>query len=463
MEFIDREQELDVLHRAYREDKAQFYVLYGKRRVGKTTLVREFARDLPHVYFLADKTSEQEQMRSLSEKTGLLFQDEFLLSRGFGRWEEFFRYLKGKGRVVVILDEFPCLIESNRAIPSIFQKGWDEELKDSGVFLVLQGSSIGMMETEVLDYRSPLFGRRTGQMMVAPLDYWHARKFFPGLGPAAAMDFFSLLGGLPAYLKQFDPAAGLWENVRERMLKPEAYLFSEPEFILREELREPRNYFAILRAVAQGKTRPGEIINETGFEKSLVGKYLSVLAELRIVRREVPVTETSYEKSKKGIYVMDDDFFRFWFGFVHPNRSFLEERELDYLVERKMKPRLEGHVSRTFEEVCRSYVKKGFLDGLRYNRVGRWWTKEAEVDVVGLDDDGNAILLGEAKWSVNEVGVDVLDRLQRKAALVQWGRPGRKETFALFSRSGFTRELADVAARTGVHLRTVDDIARAGS
>ncbi|WP_298434764.1 ATP-binding protein [Geobacter sp.] len=459
MEFINREYELEFLRRSYGEEKSQFIVLYGKRRVGKTSLVKEFTRDIPHVYFLADKATEKDQLQALSERVGLLFNDEFLLSRGFGAWHEFFRYLKGKGKVVVVIDEFPFLIEANRAIPSLFQKGWDEELKDSGGYLILLGSSIGMMETEVLDYRSPLFGRRTGQMLVTPLDFWHARKFFPEKSPDEFMHMFAMLGGTPAYLLQFDPAVDLWANIRERMLAPEAYLFSEPEFILREELREPRNYFAILRAISMGKCRSSEIINETGFEKNIVGKYLSVLTDLKIIRREVPVTEKSFEKSKKGLYAMDDNFFRFWFSFIFPNKSFVEERELDYLIEKKIKPRLDIFTSQTFEEICRSYVKKGFLDGLKFNQVGRWWTKDTEIDIVGLNEDDNSILFGEVKWSVNKVGVDILADLRRKAPLVEWGGEGRRECFALFSRSGFTKELVRVAAEEGICLRQLTDIA----
>lgn len=458
MEFINREYELEVLRRAYLEEKSQFIVLYGKRRVGKTSLVKEFAKDLPHIYFLADKATEKDQLQSLSERVGLLFNDEFLLSRGFGTWNEFFRYLKGKGKVVIIIDEFPFLVESNRAIPSLFQKGWDEELKESGIYLLLLGSSIGMMESEVLNYKSPLFGRRTGQMLVTPLDYWHARKFFPDKSPDEFMLMYAMLGGTPAYLLQFDPTVDLWSNIRNRMLVPEAYLFSEPEFILREELREPRNYFAILRAISMGKTRSSEIINETGFEKSLVGKYLSVLTELKIIRREVPVTENSFEKSKKGIYVMDDNFFRFWFAFVFPNKSFIEERELDYLIEKKIKPRLDIFTSLTFEEVSRSYVKKGYLGDLKFNQVGRWWTKDAEIDIVALNEDGNSVLFGEVKWSINMVGIDVLADLKRKAVLVEWGRDGRKEYFALFSRSGFTDGLKSVASDEGIFLRSLTDI-----
>src|SRR3989339_534396 len=282
MDFVDRENELSYLRSAYQEEKSQLVVIYGKRRVGKTALVKEFSKDLPHVYFLADKAPDRDQLSQLSEKVGLHFQDDFLLSRGFGSWYDFFKYIKTKGNLartqgiappapaipsppsppgkfIMIFDEFPYLIESNPAIPSLFQKGWDEDLSRSGVFLILLGSSMGMMETEVLGHKSPLFGRRTGQILVEPLSFSDAKPFFPALSDDDFMRFYAILGGTPAYLLQFDPSADFWENIRRRILAPEAYLYREPDFILREELREPRNYFSILRAISMGKTRPAEI------------------------------------------------------------------------------------------------------------------------------------------------------------------------------------------------------------
>jgi uncharacterized protein len=461
MEFIDRQRELAFLNDAGKNKESQLVVIYGKRRVGKTELVKQFFKSIPHIYFLADKTSEKDQLRALSEKVALQFGDDFLLSRGFGNWYEFFRYLKGKDRVVVAIDEFPFLIESNQAIPSIFQKGWDEDLRDSGTFLILLGSSIGMMETEVLGYKSPLFGRRTGQLLVEPLNFLDAKRFSPHWSNEDFMYAYATLGGTPAYLLQFDYTQDYWTNVRRAILTREAYLSVEPEFILRQELREPRNYFAILRALSMGKTRPGEIINETGFDKNIIGKYLSVLSDLRIITREVPFTEKSPEKSKKGIYTIDDNFFRFWFNFVFPNRSFIEEDELDYVLEKKIKPTIDIFTSRTFEEVCRSFVKRGMVKGLRFNKVGRWWSRDGEIDIVAANDDDNAILFGEVKWSNKRVGVDLLADLKRKAALVGWGigdRKERKEYYALFSRKGFTPDMERVAKKEGVYLVAVNDM-----
>ncbi|MBI5749334.1 MAG: ATP-binding protein [Nitrospinae bacterium] len=458
MVFINRENELNYLNNEYRGKKSRFVVIYGKRRVGKTGLVKQFFKDIPHIYFLADKAPEKDQLQLLSEKIGLLFNDEFLLSRGFGTWYEFFRYIRNKGRIAVIIDEFPFLIEANSAIPSIFQKGWDEDLKNSATFLILLGSSIDMMETEVLGYKSPLFGRRTGQLFIEPLTFWNSKKFFPEKFNDEFMYIYSILGGTPAYLLQFEPSMDLWANIKEKILKPQAYLFNEPEFILREELREPRNYFSILKAISMGKTRASEIINETGFEKNVVGKYLSVLAELRIIKRDVPVTEKSYEKSKKGIYMIDDNFFRFWFNFVFPNKSYIEEGEIEYVIKNKIKSRLDTFTSLTFEDVSRSFVKIGLKKGIMFNRVGRWWSKDSEIDIVAINEDENSMLFGEAKWSTKKVGMDILTDLKRKSSMVEWGKKNRKEYYALFSRKGFTEEVKMIADKEGVFLIGVEEI-----
>lgn len=452
--FINRQRELGFLLGRKKGKKSEFIVIYGKRRVGKTELVKQFFKDIPHVYFLADKTSEHDQLKDFSEKIALFYKDNFLISRGFGSWGECFAYLEKKGPLVLAIDEFPYLIESNPAVPSIFQKGWDEHLQGRKTFLILLGSSIGMMETEVLGHKSPLFGRRTGQLLVAPLHFSEAQEFFPRLSQQEFMPIYATLGGIPAYLKKFDPRKPFWKNVIEQLLQPEAYLFAEPEFILREELREPRNYFSILRAMSLGKTRVGEIINETGFDKSLVGKYLSVLLDLRIIRREIPITEKTPEKSKKGLYFLSDPFFRFWFKYVLPNKSFIEEGDSTYVLKHKIKPDFDLFVSQVFEDVCRDLVRSGVLSKTKYSRVGRWWTHDAEIDVVALDDESGTILLGEAKWSQKRVGIDILEALQRKAALVDWNNQTRREQYALFSRSGFTDELTRRAKKEKVLLHT---------
>jgi AAA+ ATPase superfamily predicted ATPase len=454
MKFIDRDEPLAFLQRQYTEHRAQFIAIYGKRRVGKTALVKQFFADKPHIYFLADKTSAHDQLRTLSTKIGEFYQDSFLIERGFGTWEQVFAYLKTKEQFVWIIDEFPYLVESDPAIPSLFQKGWDEYLKESKVFLILLGSSIGMMETEVLGYRSPLYGRRTGQLLLHPLGFSEARQFFPRLNFEEALTFYAICGGVPAYLLEFKPQFDVWTNLRDRVLSPATFLYPEPEFILREELREPRNYFAILKAMAAGKTKIGELVNDTGFPKSKLSKYLSVLTDLKIVEREVPVTEEKPDKSKRGIYQLTDYFFRFWFEFVFPNRSELESGAVETVL-KKIRQGFPLYVSTVYESVAKESVLTWSRQGrlpFHLNRVGRYWEKEFELDLVGLGEENDVALFGEAKWTNKPLSLGIYEQLKQKAQQVAWKKETRHEYYILFSRSGFSDELKTQAKREALLL-----------
>ncbi|MEW6233019.1 MAG: ATP-binding protein [Chloroflexota bacterium] len=447
MRFINRTEPLAFLNREYAECRAKFIAIYGKRRVGKTELVKQFFADKPHIYFLADKTSAFDQLKTLSAKMGEFFRDTFVAERGFGNWEQVFAYLKNKGQAIWVIDEFPYLVEADPAIPSLFQKGWDEYLKNSQVFLILLGSSIGMMETEVLGYRSPLYGRRTGQLLLNPMDFADSRQFFPRLTFEDALAFYAVCGGVPAYLLEFKPQSDLWTNIRERVLALESFLYREPEFLLREELREPRNYFAILKAMAAGKAKIGELVNETGFPKSKITKYLSVLTDLKIVERQVPVTEDKPEKSKRGIYRITDHFSRFWFEFVFPYRGDLEEGETDAVL-RKIKQAFPLYLSTIYEDVAREltwdWLRQGKLP-FRLTRLGRYWEKDAEIDLVGLSDEDNVALFGEVKWPNKPMSIGIYEQLKQKAQRVNWRKEKRKEFYMLFSRSGFSDVLRTTA------------------
>lgn len=457
--FINRDQELAFLNAAYKLKKTQFIILYGRRRVGKTELVKQFFQDKDHIYFLADQSSEHDQLKQLAEQMGTYFGDDYLRDHAFGRWEEVFRYLAAKlpdlkKKLIWVVDEFPYLVQANSAISSIFQKGFDEHLKDSGIFLILMGSSIAMMESETLAYKAPLYGRRTGQIRLEPLDFEASRQFFPEHSFTDNVYIYATLGGIPAYWLAFEPEAGFWDNVKQKILTPREFLYQEPEFLMREELREPRFYFSILRAIAQGGTKFGQIVNETGLEKNVLSKYLGVLSDLRIITREVPVTEKVPSQSKQGSYRLDDPFSRFWFRFVFHHRSEIEEGRIDPVLEKKIKPHFDEFVSWAYERLGLEFVK-GLVrtrDDYVYEQYGRWWDRNHEIDVVAIDEDRKRILFGEVKWSRNKVGLNILEDLQRKAALVPWRKGNRHEQWALFSRSGFTDALRGAAKKENVLL-----------
>ncbi|BAL80392.1 ATP-binding protein [Caldisericum exile] len=459
MRFIDREKELSALERFWKENKPQFVVIYGKRRVGKTELIKQFIKDKPHIYFLAQKISDNDNLKMLSKLVGEYFKDIILQSSGFANWQTFFAYLKEKikEKIVVVIDEFPYLAEANKGISSIFQAGWDEFLKETPVYLIICGSSIAMMEQEVLGYKAPLYGRRTGQILVKPFDFYEASAFFPKLSFDERLSFFSIVGGNPSYLNKINPEKSLEDNIKDNFLSPEATLYSEVEFILHEELREPRNYFAILRAIAQGKARVSEIINETGFEKSILHKYLFVLEDLQIIEKEVPITEKNPQKSRKGIYKLQDQFFKFWFKYVLPNRSRIEEGKIDVVLKKIMED-FNTVVAENYERVAQDILKRHEEEFFPFESIGRWWDRNEEIDVVALNKIENKILFGEVKWSNKPVGVDIYENLKRKASLVEWKKEGRKEYYCLFSKSGFTDEMKKIAKKGNVMLFQKDNV-----
>ncbi|MGD0236349.1 MAG: ATP-binding protein [Syntrophorhabdales bacterium] len=454
MKFVNRQEELAILNRFYKGDTFQFIPIYGRRRIGKTRLIQEFIKGKQALYFLADSVAEQEQLKNLGREVGSFFDDTFLIDRGFADWYQVFDYVNKnvKERTLLVIDEFPYLVNSNKAISSIFQKGIDQHLKNSKLFLVLMGSSIGMMEKEVLFSKAPLYGRRTGALELREMEFGSLNAFFPKKDLDELVSIYGVLGTIPAYLEKLNPEQDIFRNIEELILDRGTFLYNEVEYLLREELREPRNYFVILRSIAQGKRKLAEIINDTGFEKSLLSRYLEILRGLRLVEKEVPVTEKYPEKSKLGLYRIHDRFFEFWFKYVFPNRGSLEigkGRE----VLRVIKLTFDQHLSFVFEDVCKQYCLELMREGrIRFSSIGRWWQKNEEIDLVAVDEEHKEIYFGEAKWSRKPVGVDILDALKRKAALVEWNRGKRKETYMLFSRTGFTDALRERADKESVLL-----------
>jgi AAA+ ATPase superfamily predicted ATPase len=308
-----------------------------------------------------------------------------------------------------------------------------------------------MMEQEVLGYKAPLYGRRTGQILLKPFDFYQASEFFPELTFEKRLSFFSIVGGNPSYLSKIIKEDSIEENIRKNFLSPEAPFYNEVEFILHEELREPRNYFAILKAIAFNKTKVSEIVNETGFEKSILHKYLFVLEDLQIIEKEVPITEKNPQKSRKGIYKLQDQFFKFWFKYILPNRSKIEEGKVDAVINIIMED-FNTIVAENYEKVAQDILKRNEERFFDIENIGRWWDKNEEIDVVALNEKENKILFGEVKWSNKPVGIDIYENLKRKAKLVEWGKDNRVEYFSLFSKSGFTDEMKKIAKKENVLL-----------
>jgi len=384
----------------------------------------------------------------------------------FPSWEAALRTLGElpmQPKPIIVLDEFTYLISGNKAIPSILQKVWDETLKNSQIMMVLCGSYIGMMETEVLGYQAPLYGRRTASTLLRPMDLASSALFFPGYSAEEKFITWAVVGGMPYYLRTFQDSQDIFSNIRQHILDSQTgTLFNEPRLLLMEELREPRNYFSILRAIAQGRTRLNEIAQGAGIgEVTTVARYLDLLQQMKLITRRVPATETQPEKSKKGIYQIDDHFLRFWFRYVHPNQSSLDLGLADAILQQRIKPDLDHFIATAFEEAAITFTghlaQAGELDFFP-ERIGGWWNRDAEIDVLAINLSEKIAFLGECKWAIHPIGSSVLDDLKHKAEVLMKDHDIKKVQFALFSRNGFTADVEVKSQDEGVRLFTVDSI-----
>ncbi len=464
--FINRKTELDLLDQRYRSNQAELFVLYGRRRVGKTELLRAFCADKPHVFFIATLSSDSEQLATFSQQVYGFTHTDVPSGFTFPSWEAALRALgelPGQPKPIIVLDEFTYLISGNKAIPSILQKVWDETLKNTQIMIVLCGSYIGMMETEVLGYQAPLYGRRTASTLLRPMDLASSALFFPSYSAEEKFLTWAVVGGMPYYLRTFQDSQDVFDNIRQHILDAQSgTLFNEPRLLLMEELREPRNYFSLLRAIAQGRTRLNEIAQGAGIgDVTTVARYLDILQQMRLITRRVPATETQPEKSKKGIYHIDDHFLRFWFRYVHPNQSSLDLGLADAILQQRIKPDLDHFVANAFEEAAIIFTGRlaqaGELDFFP-ERIGGWWNRDAEIDVLAINLTEKIALVGECKWTIHPVGASVLDDLKQKAEVLMKEHQIKKVQFALFSRNGFTTDVEAKSKNKGVRLFTADSI-----
>ena len=447
--FVNRVSEVNLLENHYQSGRAELFVLYGRRRVGKTELLTHFCQGKPHIFFVADQVPEQTLRANLSQAVNDVIFGSGQVNAVYSTWDDLLTTLVKRAqseRLVVVLDEFPYLAAADPSISSILQRTWDHSMKDSQLMLILNGSYIGMMEETVLGYQAPLYGRRTGQYLLEPLEFVDAQQFFTSYTADDRLRAYAVYGGTPAYLQTIQPDQSLQTNVRDGILTRGAVLYDEVRFVLQQELREPRNYFAVLQAIASGNTRQNEIKQAAGIEN--IAQYLETLQQLHLVERVVPVTESQPHKSRRGIYRLKDNFLRFWFRFVLPNRSQLERGAKEVVFDTAIRPELDAFTSPVLEQACRQYFWRNGLGGklpLQPKQIGGWWQSNQEIDIVLLSDSHT--MLVECKWSQRPVGLDILEQLEGKSRALLKEVNGQTVLFGLCSRSGFTDQMQELAKK----------------
>ncbi len=437
--------------------------MYGRRRLGKTEILSRFVKRLGRgVYYMATTEDSQKQLRSISSLIGLELGDDELARFGAVDWEVLFLRIanrQGKARLAMVIDEFPYLARANASIPSIFQKGWDLYLKGANIVLVLCGSSISMMHGEILDYSAPLYQRNKYSIQLRPL----SPKYALSLSSMAFEDSISqyfIFGGVPAYYSYTEGCKDMRQLLLE-ILKPGSAFLDEPSTILSEETRNEARYLDVIDLISNGVNRTNEIALKLGIHPSNTVRYLEVLERIGIISKVFPVTEAPPRRSKKGIYEICDNYMRFWFRHLKRRREAIRIEGSESAAQ-KILLELDSLGGRAFEDLCTEITKEQSGKTLpKFEKVGRWWGKNRlkersaaaeEIDIVGINSSGAQIFFAECKWSRSAVGTDVYEDLKRKASAVEWGIGGRTEHFALFSRSGFTKELRSLSGKENLLL-----------
>ncbi|MFP3289395.1 MAG: ATP-binding protein [Candidatus Micrarchaeota archaeon] len=474
MEFIDREEELKALEEGYASKKASFIIIYGRRRLGKTELIKQFLKGRNGVYFLATDEDITKQLKSLSSLIGIRLGIEDLARFGTVDWESLFMRIANtelKERLVIAIDEFPHLVRADKAIPSIFQKGWELYLKDRNVMLILSGSSISIMQKEVLNQASPLYQRNTAIIKLKPLRVDYAIRMASSPKFIDALKTYFIFGGVPAYYVYTEECKN-FDEVLETIFKQTSIFEDEISIILSEEAKNTGVYLDIIDFIANGVNRPSEIASKLAIPASEVIRYLNILLRIGIVEKSLPVTKKVERKSKGGVYEIKDNYALFWSRYIKRNVEKLS-LEGSKSVASSVQKEFDSFASIMFERFAKDFL--AFMSitrklGFTFTKIGRWWGfnpekkssgNQEEIDVVALNEDTKDILFGECKWSNSKIGKEVYYDLKRKASFVQWHNNDRHEHFALFSKSGFTEEMKEIAKREHVFLFDLEAIEKA--
>lgn len=454
--MIGRKEEMNRLEQMYASERFEFMVMYGRRRIGKTTILQEFSRTHKTIFFSAQEKNDTLNLQDFSKLVQGYFDSSFIAN--FENWEDALDYFGRKAqeqRTVLIIDEFPFLAENNPSIKSILQHKIDHDWKERNIFLILCGSSVSFMLNEIMGYKSPLYGRSTGSMEVLPFDYLESAEFFPNYSEKDKLIVYGILGGVPRYLIAFDPKRSLKENLISEILTEGAFLNDEPQTLLRMELREPAVYNSILEAVANGCNRITEIADRIHEERSKCSKYMLTLQTLRLLEKHVPSGEP--DSSKKGIYEITDHFYKFWYRYVFSNKSYYSMLGVDQAADEIM-GEINDYMGPVFEDICRQYIirraKAGKFPFVPYI-IGKWWGNnpvikaQDDVDLLAFDRKREKGIFVECKFRNRPMDMEEYEDLLTATEAF----PSVKDKNLIFiSKGGFTETVKRRAGEEGAEL-----------
>lgn len=449
--FIGRERELKALEKLYTSNKFEFAVIYGRRRVGKTALINQFFDGKNAIYFMGVESNAKQNLENFSKSimeysSGIETETSFL---SFQAALEYVFKLAEKKRLILAIDEYPYVARSSKSLASTLQLLIDKYKDSSKLMLILCGSSMSYMEDHVLAYKAPIYGRRTAQIKLLPFDFEETCRYFKNFSDENKALIYGIVGGTPQYLLQMNDTLSVEDNIKNTFLNPISFLYEEPINLLKQEVREPAIYTAIITAIAAGASRMSEISSKVGEDTNICSAYIKNLIKLGIVQKETPYGEKA---SRKSVYSIKDNMFRFWHRFVLDNNSIIARGATD-LVYKRIEPQLSDYMGKVFEDICRQYLWKQLLIGncpVEFTSLGRWWGNnpiekcQAEIDIMGEQDKDTA-LFGECKWTNEKVDLGVLETLVKRSRLFSY----KNVYFYLFSKSGFTNGCIDEVKKMG--------------
>ena len=449
--FIGRERELSSLSKLFNSGKFEFVVLYGRRRVGKTALINHFIDGKPAIYFMGVESNAKQNLENFS-KSIMEYASGIEADTSFASFQaalETVFKLSEKEHMILAIDEYPYVARASKSFASTLQMLIDQYKDRSQLMLILCGSSMSYMEDHVLAYKAPLYGRRTAQIKLLPFDFEETCRYFKRFSAEEKALAYGIVGGTPQYLLQMNDSRSIEENIKNTFLDATSSLYEEPMNLLKQEVREPAIYTAIITAIAAGASRMSEISGKVGEDTNVCSIYLKNLITLGIVQKETPYGEKA---SKKAIYAIDDNMFRFWYRFVPENVSLIARGAAD-LVYRRIAPYLSDYMGKVFEEICKQYLWKLLLSGkspVDFSSLGRWWGNDpvhkcqVEIDIMG-EQDKNTALFAECKWTNEKVDLNVLETLVERSNIFSY----KKKHFFLFSKAGFTKGCMEKAKEMG--------------
>lgn len=454
--FVGRTNELLELQEAYDSETFQCVVIYGRRRIGKTFLISHFIEGKPAIFFTAQEVNDTMNLSMFTDKVLTFFG---MADKGitFKDWDAVFTFLAEQAKeqqFVLAFDEFPYACNANKGLRSILQNAIDHKFLNTKLFLILCGSHVSFMEREVLGSKSPLFGRRTMQLRLTEFDYLDAAKMLAGISDEDKVKYYACIGGTPHYLAQIHTKQSFEENIKRLYFRNTGYLYSESFMLLQQELREPAVYNSIIASIASGATKFNDILMKTGEEKTKIAKYIKTLVDMRILDRISPFGENP-QTSRKSIYQISDNCYRFWYRFVFGNQAEIDSGVGDILAEQEVfGEALATFIGKpAFEQICLQYMIRQNKDRklpFLATQFGKWWgndrvkREETDFDLCLADKTGKRIIIGECKWRNDAASKADIEEWMAKDYLLS---DYTDRYYVYFSKSGYTDEAKHLEQR----------------